>query len=213
MQLCGNQTIADSKPFSFPLTAEDAINWMYRMVKKVLSYLSNIDQKLQKGNRGVKISGLGGRDYGIIPAYMYKDTNNHIHHIIPNGNNWQSNPTSIDMQLVMDLNRQFARNVEKKQLGFRDLVKLFKIASIKLKWKETHGITSFVIRFGAAKALDESFSLLNQRNVAEIVDTFNEWIHCGFVVDPYTKEQLQFNSHQALSYEEVMCVLMCLDDQ
>ena len=172
--------------------------WMLQIVRNVLEPVGS-RHKAALTRRGASIQDLGGRNYDIIPAFAYKDEGGSIHHLIPNEDVWESNPTTFDMQFVIFLDRTYRRDVDHLLLGYRDLVKLLKKLAENLQWKDTRGITSFMIRFAAAAELVKvgahaSFS--NQARLGVILANLDAAIERGYFEDPYTGEHLALRGHQ-----------------
>ena len=166
--------------------------WMLQVVRVVLGSLGS-QHKASLTRRGASIQDLGGRNYDIIPAFAFKDEQDNLHHLIPNDQVWQANPTTLDMQFVIFLDREFRRDVDRLLLGYRDLVKLLKKVAEHHQWKETRGITSFMIRFAAANELmigRASNLTSNQARLGAILANLDGAIDRRYFVDPYTGEHL-----------------------
>lgn len=72
---------------------------------------------------------------------MFKDAAGHHHHVISNEVAWESNQTMLDVRMVIDLDKEYKRNPERKVLGYRDFVKAVKHSSHTQAWGEAHGVT------------------------------------------------------------------------
>jgi len=163
---------------------------MFRIVRRVLSAYQ-AGGKVSRSQRGAVITGYGlkKRDYDIIPAFLFKDADGHVHHVIPNGKQWQVNPTGRDKRLVIELDVQFSRDSERKVLGYRDLVKVLKRLKDALGWQHSHGITSFMIRHAVSLTLEESTSRFNHKQLAAAIGQLQRWLNAGSFPDPYADPQ------------------------
>lgn len=157
------------------------------MVRIVQAALSHVQNKVTPSKRGAIISGLGKRDYDIIPAFMYKDEKQNEFHIIPGEGGWEVNPTSLDTQHLQNLCKTFPQHFARKLLGYRDFVRLVKWMTATNGWEESHGLSSFIIRKAVAIALEQAQPTYNQHVINRIFKVLNRFITCGFQ-DPYTKK-------------------------
>jgi len=194
--------------FSYPLHAETAAKWMVGIVSKIVG-----EEKVTQTKRGALISGYGNRDYDIIPSFLFRKGENYFH-VIPNGDVWESNPTSLDMQMVRELGKDFVRDDTNKILGFRDVVKLLKFLANICKWKDNNGISSFIIRWATVKtfrSLKESrkqTSVFNQKTLAQVIDELNIYITNKCFCDPYTDKKVVLNG-PPINLQEVLTVVSC----
>lgn len=172
--------------FQFPLHGDAAAAWMCTIVRRVIGDRAVVKQT----RRGATFEDFGPkkRSYDIIPAFMYKEDGN-VFHIIPNEKGWEVNPTTRDMQTVIDLDREFSRDSDRKVLGYRDLVKLLKRLKDILGWGASHGITSFMIRFAVSETLERSSSRYNHKQLAAAIDQLQRWFDQGYFPDPYAQPQ------------------------
>ena len=101
-----------------------------------------------------------------------------IWHAVPSskGDAWERSPTEIDRQTIFALDKQFPRVPERKILGYRDLVKLFKHVARQQNWESINGISSFVIRNVVTRVVLNNQSAFNQRMKRLIIDLLNAWM-------------------------------------
>lgn len=178
-----------------PSTSLRTTQWMQTIMKRVVEQ-HHMSVTFQAGARGAKIAGFGPkkRNYDVIPAFQYRDERGRIFHLIPSGNGWESNPTENDRCLVAQLDSRFARDPDRRLLGYRDLVKLLKFVASQQDWQSTADVTSFMIRHAVADALHEGppreqKRVSNQATIDRIVRKLNAWRKQGFFLDPYTKQR------------------------
>ncbi|MDR3571787.1 MAG: hypothetical protein P4L81_06380 [Candidatus Pacebacteria bacterium] len=172
--------------FRFPLDGIAAAEWMCSIVREVVGD----NAVVKRSRRGATFEDFGPkkRSYDIIPAFMYK-IDGQAHHIIPNDDAWEANPIQRDMQTVIDLDREFSRDAERKVMGYRDLVKLLKRLKDVLGWGKSHGITSFMIRFAVSATLESSASRFNHKQLAAAIALLQQWLDAGSFPDPYAASQ------------------------
>mmetsp|Transcript_29261 Transcript_29261/g.41192 ORF Transcript_29261/g.41192 Transcript_29261/m.41192 type:complete len:109 (+) Transcript_29261:320-646(+) len=104
------------------------------------------------------------------------------------------------MQFFRELGDDFARNTQEKILGFREY------CGKRLGWEETHGISSFVLRFATAEIFKrQSPSRFNQKTLEKVVEQLNQWIVEKKFQDPYTKELHPLKGSK-INMEDVMLV-------
>eukprot|EP00762_Andalucia_godoyi_P007150 ANDGO_01836.mRNA.1 hypothetical protein len=184
-----------------PLSSGSIASWMHSIVCEVMKKWDSV-HKVSPTSRGARIEGMGHpkRNYDVIPAFMYKDENGDHHHVIPNGTEWEANPTMKDMRIVMDLDREFARDPSNKILGYRDLVRAVKYISAKHDWANSHNVSSFVIRFVVAEVLLQTRSKFNHKQINAIIEQLNQLIGKGHFLDPYVHDRIVFSSKVPLRW-------------
>lgn len=184
----------------------DMAGWMCRIVCRALSQW-DAEYRVSQSARGAKITALGspGRDYDVIPAFMLKDGSGQLWHILPNGGRWELTPTKLDMQMVIDVDRQFCRRQEEKILGYCDLVRAVKSLSEKRGWFDNHDAASVVIRFAVAEGLHcaraGSEPAFNQVCIDGAIAVLSGWIRAGHFKDPYSEELIEFSRRAPVSWD------------
>ena len=181
-----------------------ARKWMKKIVINALP--ENTTAVVKSSKRGVRLSNYGNpkRKYDIIPSFLFKDRDNYVH-LIPNGNEWEWNPTVQDMSDTIYLGNRFSRDKKNKILGFRDIIKAFKYVASERNLKDSHGINSFVLCLAVtftynwlAQSYYHSFET-NHIAISKVLEKLNSWIYRGYVCDPYTGKRINFNSHEILT--------------
>jgi hypothetical protein len=170
------------------------VQWMYGRVHKAVNSLGSAGT-VSQSKRGAIIKDYGSpkRDYDIIPAFVFTDDKGKQCHLIPSRDGkWEVNPTQSDREVVNELDASYPRDQKTKVLGYRDLVRGLKYVSMKQKWEDTHGITSFEIRVAVGRALrSANQNKINQKNIDAAVSVLNGWLKKGYFEDPYTDESVR----------------------
>jgi len=195
--------ILDKTPFGgWP--ADVLIDWVCRIVK---GFPEGNHSKAEKSPRGAKLI-YGMKTYDIIPAFQYTDPRGMRYHLIPSGDgSWTWNPTDYDMNRVLMLEKRYPRNQEKRWIGYKDCVKLFKVIARELDWKPLKGITSFHIRFAVEEArnrgIDWAMKFKNLVWITKTISVLNEYLRSGFL-DPYENRRVVFQSTNSIELQDFL---------
>ena len=168
---------------------KDAIDLMMRIIRAVEPPLD-----AARSDRGATLS-HGGISFDVIPAFSFSKQGKTCH-LIPAVDGWEENPTLHDSEERNRLATEYPSRPELKLLGYCDLVKLFKFIKRSCGWTESHGITSFMIRWAVSKAVQKR-CFPEQGNRARfnlVLTQLNACIQRGAFKDPYTGKERALQS-------------------
>lgn len=163
--------------FSRSPYASTVIENMLEIVREALP-----NANVSKSSRGVKIFGLGNRNYDIIPAFMFIGYEADECHIIPSGKgDWEINYTESFRRVLNAQDQSFPRDKENRFLSFKDMIRLLKHLSSLMNWE---GLTSHVIKCATIHYYKSRSSLYNQKVLEGIIGVLNDYIQNGYYIDP-----------------------------